>query len=420
MIPPKDHVYEKERLASLESYSIMDTLPEEDYDNLTTIAAAICGAPISAVSLLDNERQWFKSKYGLDVSETPKEVAFCAHAINEEDIFIVQDSRLDERFVDNPVVTGDPHVIFYAGVPLCSDEGLPLGTLCVIDHKPRLLSQNQIRSLKALANQVMKLLELRKANAQLKKTLEDLDEKNCELEQFAFIAAHDLKSPLNNILGSAAILSDCYSSKLDNDGKTMISFIQSASQKLKELIDGLLEYSRSEVVLKEEKSEIDLQLLCNDIHGLFSFDNSLSLELKSDLKSITLNRTAIDQILINLVGNAIKYSDKEHVKIEFGVSEDSDSYQFYVNDNGPGIIEKNQNTIFQIFKTQNISDKYGRKGNGIGLATVKKIVDRMGGTIRVESDPPKGAKFIFTIKKEVKPAIVYAEVQGERSDQMLF
>jgi len=411
MIPPKDYVYEKERLASLESYSILDTLPEIDYDNLTTIAAAICGAPISVVSLLDDKRQWFKSKFGLDVSETPKEIAFCAHAINEEeDIFMVQDARLDERFVNNPVVTGDPHVIFYAGVPLCSDEGLPLGTLCVIDHKPRLLSQKQIRSLKALANQVMKLLQLRKANALLKKSLEDLDEKNGELEQFAFIAAHDLKSPLNNISGSATILSDSYGSKLDNDGKTMISFIQSASEKLKELIDGLLEYSRSEVVLKEEKSKIDLQLLCNDIQGLFSFENSLSLELKSDLKSITLNRTAIDQILINLVGNAIKYSDKDHVKIEFGVSEVSDSYQFYVKDNGPGIIEKHQNTIFQIFKTQNLCDKYGRKGNGIGLATVKKIVGRMGGTIRVESDPPNGASFIFNIKKEVEPVLVYTEV----------
>ncbi|MGI9551846.1 MAG: sensor histidine kinase [Aurantibacter sp.] len=402
MIPPKDHVHEKKRLASLDSYSILDTLPEVDYDNLTTIAAEICGTPISLVSLLDNNRQWFKSRYGLDVVETPKEYAFCAHAINEgEDIFIVQDSRLDERFCDNPLVTGDPRVIFYAGVPLCSDEGLPIGTLCVIDHKPKLLSQNQIRSLKALSNQVMKLLQLRKANAQLKKSIEVLNEKNGELEQFAFIAAHDLKSPLNNILSSAAILSDYQGAAMDDDGKTMISFIQSASEKLKELIDGLLEYSRSEVILREEKSTVDLQLLCKDIQGLFSFDSSLSLVLRSELKSIIVNRTAIDQILINLVGNAIKYNDKDHVKVEFGVSENSDSYLLYVKDNGPGIIREDQDKIFQIFKTLNTLDKFGKTGNGIGLATVKKIVGKMGGNIHVESSCNQGSKFVFNIEKEV-------------------
>ncbi|NND16744.1 MAG: GAF domain-containing sensor histidine kinase [Eudoraea sp.] len=411
MIPPKDHANEEKRLASLDSYSIMDTLPEEDYDNLTTIAAEICGTPISLVSLLDSDRQWFKSRFGLDAPETPKEYAFCGHAINEsDDVFIIQDSRLDERFHDNPLVVGDPRVIFYAGVPLCNDEGLPLGTLCVIDHKPKLLSQNQINCLKALANQVMRLLQLRKTNAQLKKSIEDLDEKNGELEQFAYIAAHDLKSPLNNILGSATILSEGYSKSLDDDGKAMISFIQSASETLKGLIDGLLEYSRSETVLKEEKSKIDLQLLCNDIHGLFCYDNSVSINVKSDLESITLNRTAIDQILINLVGNAIKYSDKEDVKIEFGVSEESDSYQFYVKDNGPGISKEHQNSIFQIFKTLKGSDKFGRKGNGIGLATVKKIVGKMGGTIRVESDPPNGASFIFNIKKEMETSLVSAQV----------
>ncbi len=147
MIPPKDHIKEKERLAALDSYSILDTLPEEDYDNLTAIAAEICGTPISLVSLLDNERQWFKSHHGLGATETPKEFAFCAHAINEDDdIFIVQDSRTDERFHDNPLVIGEPRVIFYAGIPLTTEEGLPLGTLCVIDHKPKLLSQGQLNS----------------------------------------------------------------------------------------------------------------------------------------------------------------------------------------------------------------------------------------------------------------------------------
>ena len=403
MILPKHHENEAQRLASLDSYSILDTLPEKEYDNLTKIAAEICGTPISLISLLDSDRQWFKSHHGLEVSETPKDHAFCAHAINEkDDIFIVQDSRADVRFHDNPLVIGEPKVIFYAGIPLQGDEGLPLGTLCVIDHKPRLLSQSQVESLKALSEQVAMLLQLRKANAQLTKLNQELNEKNGELEQFAYVAAHDLKSPLNNISSTAGLLSDCYGSNLDDDGKTMLSFIDSAAEKLRGLIDGLLEYSKSESVLKERKTEINLDILCTEIEGLFSFDSSLSITLKSALKNICINRAALDQILINLVGNAIKYSDKNDVKIELGITEDNTHYQFHIKDNGPGIDLAQQSKIFQIFKTLGTLDKFGKVGNGIGLATVKKIVEKMGGSIRVESNQNQGCKFIFNVEKNVE------------------
>ena len=219
MIAAKEHNNEKERQKNLESYSILDTLPETDYDNLTAIAAEICGTPISLISLIDNKRQWFKSHHGLDATETPREYAFCAHAINNaENVLIVQDARKDERFFDNPLVTGDPHVIFYAGVQLISDD-LPLGTLCVVDHKPHLLSQSQIGSLKALSNQVMILLELRKNKKLLEETIINLGEKNQELERFAFIAAHDLKSPLIGISSVVQIFSEAYSTILDDEGK---------------------------------------------------------------------------------------------------------------------------------------------------------------------------------------------------------
>ena len=135
MIAPKEFSKETERLQELDSFSILDTLPEIDYDNLTAIAAEICGTQISLISLVDNKRQWFKSHHGLGATETPKEFAFCAHAINDPGSpLIVQDARRDERFSDNPLVTGEPNVIFYAGVPLVSDAGLPLGTLCVITN----------------------------------------------------------------------------------------------------------------------------------------------------------------------------------------------------------------------------------------------------------------------------------------------
>ncbi|MGB5665259.1 MAG: GAF domain-containing sensor histidine kinase [Maribacter sp.] len=400
MIAPKDHFREVERLKALDSYSIMDTLPELDYDNLTAIAAEICGTPISLVSLLDDERQWFKSRHGLDAPETPKELAFCAHAINDQnEVFIVQDSRTDERFHDNPLVIGEPKVIFYAGIPLNTPEGLPLGTLCVIDHKPKLLSQSQINSLKALSQQVMNLMQLRKSNALLEKSVKNLEEKNEELERFAYIAAHDLKSPLNTIYSTADLFTECYASKLDDDGRTMLGFIQSASNKLSGLIDGLLEYSKSESILKEGGSNIDLQLLREDIYGLFSYDNSLLLGINSKLKSIKTNRAALNQILINLVSNAIKYNDKDNVEIKIEISENIDAYEFCVLDNGPGIAIEEQDKIFQIFKVLAPTDKFGQPGNGIGLATVKKIVEKMGGTINVKSVKGKGCQFVFNIKK---------------------
>jgi signal transduction histidine kinase len=384
----------------LRSYSILDTLPESDYDNITKIAAEICGTPISLISLIDDKRQWFKSHHGLDATETPKEYAFCGHAINTpNDVFIVQDARKDERFHDNPLVTGDPHVIFYAGVPLVSEAGLPLGTLCVIDHKPNLLSQSQISSLSALSNQVINLLELRKSKQQLERTIMELEEKNEGLERFAVVAAHDLKTPLINISSLAQLFQNQYKDILDSEGLEMLEMIIGSSGNLIGLIDGLLQYSKSESLLREGKSDIELQMLRTDLEGLFNYDHQLKLVLKSDLTKIKAHKTALHQILINLITNAIKYHDKETVEIELGVSESDTHFLFYVKDNGPGIETIHQERIFKIFEKLAATDKFGVRGNGIGLATVKKIVEKLGGAIRVESDLGKGAKFIFSLER---------------------
>lgn len=166
MIEPKIPLNEIARQKELLSYAILDTLPEKEYDNITFLASQICGTKISLISLLDDTRQWFKSHHGLPVSETPKELAFCAHAIHE-DILIVNDSRLDERFFDNPLVVDDPNVIFYAGIPLVTPKGFPIGTLCVIDNKPKEISELQVKALRMLSNQLMKLLELRKNKIEL-------------------------------------------------------------------------------------------------------------------------------------------------------------------------------------------------------------------------------------------------------------
>ncbi|MFT4850802.1 MAG: hypothetical protein ACI83B_003362, partial [Sediminicola sp.] len=163
MIEPDLPKNESQRLEALKAYNILDTDLDESFDGITKLASQISGMPICLISLLDETRQWFKSHHGLDATETPRELSFCGHAINNQTEFmIVPNAQKDERFFDNPLVTGDPNVIFYGGAPLISTQGFPLGTLCVIDHKPNSLNPEQISALKLLSNQVIQLLELHK------------------------------------------------------------------------------------------------------------------------------------------------------------------------------------------------------------------------------------------------------------------
>ena len=161
---------EAERIAALVNYGILDTDFEESYDRITRLAAAIFNTPISLVSLVDTRRQWFKSAYGLDARETPREWAFCAKAILQPDVYVVPDARVADEFKDNPLVTGDPHVTFYAGAPLIDKDGFALGTLCVIDHEPRaILDAHDSAVLKDFAGLVIDLLENRRRIRQLER-----------------------------------------------------------------------------------------------------------------------------------------------------------------------------------------------------------------------------------------------------------
>ena len=158
---------EKKRLKVLWQYEVLDTVPEEVFDDLTELAARICEAPIALISLVDEKRQWFKSKVGVTVSETSRDFSFCSYAITQSDLFIVPDATQDKRFANNPLVISDPKIRFYAGAPLITPDGHALGTLCVIDKVPRELRPEQKEALRILAHHVVSQLELRRRSCEL-------------------------------------------------------------------------------------------------------------------------------------------------------------------------------------------------------------------------------------------------------------
>ena len=174
---------EAKRLEVLQKYDILDTLPELSFDDITRLASSICGTPVALISLVDSERQWFKSKKGLEIEQTPRDISFCSHAILEPDILVVPDTRKDERFSNNPLVTGSENIRFYAGSPLVTAKGEALGTLCVIDRSPRNLDEMQQESLRALARQVMSQLELRRYINEQEQRKQELAEYQKNLEE---------------------------------------------------------------------------------------------------------------------------------------------------------------------------------------------------------------------------------------------
>jgi len=181
---------EAKRLKVLWQYDVLDTVPEEVFDDLTELAARICEAPIALISLVDEDRQWFKSKVGITINETSRDISFCAHAIKQQELFIIPDATKDLRFSNNPLVTSDPKIRFYAGAPLITPDGHALGTLCVIDKVPRELRPEQQQALRVLARHVMTQLELRRhakdlaeAHKAREATREELDKAQAENEK---------------------------------------------------------------------------------------------------------------------------------------------------------------------------------------------------------------------------------------------
>lgn len=386
-------------MAAVRSYHLLDTLPEKDFDNITALTANICDVPISLVTLLDADRNFLKSHYGIPFNESPRDISFCGHAILEEsNIFIIEDARKDIRFKDNPLVT-DMNAIFYAGVRLVNSEGYPLGTLCVFDTKPRILTKSQKKALTAMAYQVVNLFEARKRNRALLSVQKELRERNEELKNFAGVVSHDMKMPLANMIITSDMLRTKYGQHLDEQGKEYLDYIKQSSFTLSEYVTGLLEHYETDKTASLRSEPFDSQDLLEEIIELLNINVDCEINLPEENIEMLANKVALEQILLNLIGNSLKYNDKKKIKIDIDCEEKDGYYHFTITDNGMGIPKDRIGNIFDLFVTTGTLDRNGKKGNGIGLSTVKKLVNRLNGEIEVSSTLGEGTTFIFTIKK---------------------
>ncbi len=397
MIEAKIPVNEAERMAALLSYDILDTDPETCYDDLTRIASAICGTPIALISLVDSDRQWFKSRVGLEATETPRRVAYCSHAILEPDeLLVVPDAFEDERFCDNPLATGEPHVRFYAGAPLVVPSGEALGTLCVIDHEPRGLTREQQEQLRMLARQVVSQLELRRSYAEMRGLAQQLYASNQELEQFTSIAAHDLQEPIRKLVSFSGLLRSDLPDELPDRAAQDLTYIEDAARRMQRLIRDLLDLSRAGTS-KLATEEISPRDCVDDALRALSLrveETGTSVEI-DDLPPVRGDRTLLNQLFQNLISNAIKFVREGRPVVHVTYAFDDGRQVFGIRDNGIGMQPEHADTIFAPFKR--LHDRSEFEGTGIGLSIARKAVERHGGEIWVESEPGHGSHFKFTL-----------------------
>ncbi|MGI4729130.1 MAG: GAF domain-containing sensor histidine kinase [Janthinobacterium lividum] len=400
MKKPALPINEAERLNALHSYAVLDTLSENNFDDITRLASQICETPIALISLVDDKRQWFKSYHGLKIRETNKDYSFCAHAIlNPQEVMVVPNTLQDERFKNNPLTVGHPHVAFYVGVPLVNNEGYPLGTLCVIDNQPKTLSDDKIYALKVLAKQVVNQLELRKKTNELDQSIFELQKSHQYLERFALMASHDLKTPLTSIMLSAQLLKQKYSELVDDKANHFLDTINHSSKKLLGFLNNMLDYSKSNTVLTKRKDRIYVNDLLLHILKLLQIPENVQVKIPEQAVYVQTSLIALEQIFINLLHHAAKNSDKNSIAIWIDFCEESLFYHFKISDNSKGIEAKALKNMFAPLDFTKAKNKSADSETKIGLSTVKNLVESLGGAIKVSSVLNEGTAYEFTILK---------------------
>lgn len=409
---------EKERLKALSNFCVLDTPPEQAFDRITSLAAKIFNAPIALVSLVDRDRQWFKSRVGLDAEETHRDLAFCAHAILNSSVFYIHDATKDPRFCDSPLVVGPPNIRTYLGAPLKTPDGLHLGSLCVIFDEVTEIPEEKFPMLEQLAAVVIDELELRYAYEEARKARQEATLANEAKSTFLANMSHEIRTPMNGI---TVMLETLLNTNLDQKQFMMASTALQSSRELLEIINDILDISK----LEEGKIEINSRAfapkeLIDNLTNLFSEVASqkglrlivhgletLPVYLKGDAMRIR-------QVLTNLLNNAIKFTQQGDIILD--VTQDQDSIKFSVIDNGIGISKEGADKLFQRFiqADQTISKRFG--GSGLGLSICKQLTTLMNGDIGVKSEIGEGSTFWFSIPLIIPTAAEVAELTQDVHD----
>ena len=391
---PKPH-NETQRLAALKRYAILDTGAEQAYDDITLLAKTICETPIALISLVDEHRQWFKSKQGLEASETPRELAFCAHAILGEQVLEVPNALDDERFCDNPLVASDPSIRFYAGAPLVTHDGFRLGTLCTISDQPKYLTEQQRSALEALARQVMYLFELRLHNQELRVA-------NDSKRKLFSTISHDLRAPFNVIQGCASRLNTRAESLSTEQIQDLSGRLLRTSKLALSQLETLVEWAQTQMqAIHFNPKPTHLKSLVSDV--LLGLDPELAG------KAVSLHNTIGDDVVVNadpmmlrsaihnLVTNGVKFTPAEG-SVTVSAASDGAKVTIGVSDTGIGMDADMQAKFIAdgALTTSNGTDN--EKGFGLGLILVREYLAYHHTHLSVASAAGKGTRFQFTLE----------------------
>ena len=391
---------EEQRLWDLYNYEIMDTTPDEDFDDIVKLATQICNVPISLISLVETGRQWLKAKIGITEDDTTREASFFDYALEQEqDFFQVDDTSKDIRFLNNPLVTATPNIRFYAGVPLVSKNGIKLGTLCVINSVPQHLTDEQSFALKVLAKQAIKLLDLRLTNRELMAQKARLKQQAEMQNRIISIIAHDVRNPIASLkqivdFNKNNVLSDV-------EAKELMDMAETHLDGTLDLLSDLLDWGKMQIASNTMANKpIDLYNMVEDklskVYGTASIKNNKLVNLVDKELIVNSDPNAICFIIRNLLSNANKFTDNGIITVY--AQREKDKVLISVSDTGIGMDEDVKDKLFESKGKHTTLGTHKEKGTGLGLMFTKDYIDLLGGTISIKSNKGKGTTFYIELK----------------------
>lgn len=373
-----------------EEFHILKTSSEKDFADLLFLCAEAVEAPIAALVIVESGNSWVKASYGSSPEDVPNDEELWNQILEQDGMVSFDEGDLRKLGRD---FNG------FIGVPLETASGEKLGIIAIFNPQESLLSGKRKHALKILVGQILNLVVFRKQNNQYQRMQQDLEQRYRELERFASVVSHDIKSPLANIISLVELLKEENKDTFNEETKQYIEFLSQASHSLRNYVDGLLVFYRSERILEREEEDVALKPFFDNLTNLFTVESGVNIKYPVEGTLKKVNKAALTQIFINLISNALKYNNKANRRVEISFQALENVYEFQVRDNGNGIPEENFEKIFDLFTTLDLNDRDGNPGSGIGLATVKKLLNHMGGDIQIESEPEIGSNFKFQIKR---------------------